>query len=370
MSSRNRFRGIRTPLQSGYILGRTDKGKGDVHPIALNDLALRLSQTPSGGGGSGLTAIADKTLLSNISGASAVPIGNTLSAILDDIIGATPGIYLNRGASLWQGTAFSLPAQADKTILANISGGSAAPTADTLTAILDAILGNTQGDIIYRNASGWVVLPPGTTNNVLLTGGASANPFWGSVSAANGASRYSIPPMANGNNVDTAAKACKGNIFIPTANITVSSIDAAMQQTVSGTTFKASIVTITPVTYAITGQVAVSNTVNGPVFTTPITHVTSTLVFPLTAPVTLVAGTMYGVLITRTDSTTTAAFGLGVGASHAHYQGFPLTYFDISSTFPDLVITGTLSANTPPTTGTFATTDTGGVFLLGLYYTP
>lgn len=48
---------------------------------------------------------------------------------------------------------------------------------DALTLVLDS-LGATQGDILYRNATGWVVLAPGTVNQLLQTGGVSANPSW------------------------------------------------------------------------------------------------------------------------------------------------------------------------------------------------
>lgn len=68
--------------------------------------------------------------------------------------------------------------QADQTLLSNISGGSAAPSANTLTAIIDAILGSTQGDLLYRNGTVWTVLAPGTAGQVLKTGGAAANPAW------------------------------------------------------------------------------------------------------------------------------------------------------------------------------------------------
>lgn len=73
-------------------------------------------------------------------------------------------------------TAFT--AAASNTLLSNITGGSAAPTYNTLTAILDAVLGSTQGDVIYRNATTWVVLPPGSSGQVFTTGGAAANPSW------------------------------------------------------------------------------------------------------------------------------------------------------------------------------------------------
>lgn len=46
------------------------------------------------------------------------------------------------------------------------------------TAILDPG-SDAQGDILYYNGSNWVLLAPGTNGQVLLTGGASANPSWG-----------------------------------------------------------------------------------------------------------------------------------------------------------------------------------------------
>ena len=41
----------------------------------------------------------------------------------------------------------------------------------------------TQGDIVYRDASGLARLGAGTSGQALLTGGAGANPSWGTVSA-------------------------------------------------------------------------------------------------------------------------------------------------------------------------------------------
>lgn len=46
-------------------------------------------------------------------------------------------------------------------------------------SILDT-LGSTQGQILYRNGSAWVPLNPGTNGQCFLSGGAAANPSWGS----------------------------------------------------------------------------------------------------------------------------------------------------------------------------------------------
>lgn len=72
-------------------------------------------------------------------------------------------------------TASGLAAIANLRILANISGGAAVPIANTASAILDATLGSTQGQIITRNASTWTVLNPGTSGYALVSGGAGAN---------------------------------------------------------------------------------------------------------------------------------------------------------------------------------------------------
>lgn len=50
----------------------------------------------------------------------------------------------------------------------------------SLSSVLDASVSSTQGTILYRNATGWAALLPGTTGQVLVTGGPSANPSWGS----------------------------------------------------------------------------------------------------------------------------------------------------------------------------------------------
>ncbi len=46
------------------------------------------------------------------------------------------------------------------------------------SAQIDAAFGGTQGDILYRNATVWTVLAPGTAGQILQTNGAAANPAW------------------------------------------------------------------------------------------------------------------------------------------------------------------------------------------------
>lgn len=63
------------------------------------------------------------------------------------------------------------------TVLSNVTGGTTNPSDNSISSVLDFI-GGTQGDILYRGASSWSVLAPGTSGQFLKTQGAAANPTW------------------------------------------------------------------------------------------------------------------------------------------------------------------------------------------------
>ena len=174
-----------------------------------------------------LAPIANLNLLANTSGGSAVATATTLTLFLDAVLGNARGTVLTRGVGGWAalapgvagqylktqgagadaawdspagaGTVTSisagtgittggapitgagtvgLAAVADLSVLANTSGSSAAPVPTTVSLLFDRALGTTQGAVLYRSASAWVALAPGTAGQVLTTGGASANPSW------------------------------------------------------------------------------------------------------------------------------------------------------------------------------------------------
>jgi hypothetical protein len=76
-----------------------------------------------------------------------------------------------------QATLAQFPNIANNTVLANNSGISSVPAAIGPSSILDMI-GSTEGNILYRDAAGWQVLAPGTSGQLLSTGGAGAIPSW------------------------------------------------------------------------------------------------------------------------------------------------------------------------------------------------
>lgn len=99
------------------------------------------------------------------------------SSAAGTITGVTAGTGLSGGGASGSVTV-SLASIANLQLLANISGGSAAPVANTLSAILDAIFSSTQGAVLYRGTSLWAALGPGSLGQFLYSGGASANPSW------------------------------------------------------------------------------------------------------------------------------------------------------------------------------------------------
>lgn len=204
MSKINRIiRGIRDRIPSGYLVGRTDDGEGQPHLVAIIDLIKTVHDAPGGSGSS-----ADiQVLLDGISTTQ----GTLLYRNASDWVALAPGtsgfrLQTNGAGADPSWVSSALAAIADLRILANISGGSAVPVANTLTAILDATMSSTQGTILYRNASAWVTLAPGTAGMVLTTGGAGGNPAWTDAGVAGQilafhpgyvTGRFYPPPMTN-----------------------------------------------------------------------------------------------------------------------------------------------------------------------------
>lgn len=68
-----------------------------------------------------------------------------------------------------------LATMANGTIKGNVSGSSATPSDITPSQALD-VIGTTRGSILYRGASGWTYLSPGTAGQVVTSNGAGADP--------------------------------------------------------------------------------------------------------------------------------------------------------------------------------------------------
>jgi hypothetical protein len=214
----------------------------------------------------GLATIPDGDFLTNITGTTNPPAPSTLTQFLDHVASNARGSVLTRNISGWialapgtngyylktqgagadatwdapvgsgtvtsvsAGTGIStggspitaagtvsLAAIADKTMLANTSGSSAAPISTTLSLFWDSVLGTTQGAVLYRGASTWTLLAPGTSGQFLATGGASANPSW---------QNAPITGSATPNN--RIVSNISGSLAVPTGNTLTQIFDAIL----------------------------------------------------------------------------------------------------------------------------------------------
>ena len=59
---------------------------------------------------------------------------------------------------------------ASGSILSNITSGSAAPVGNALSAILDQLIGSTRGALVYRSSAGWTALNLGSTGFLVSNG--------------------------------------------------------------------------------------------------------------------------------------------------------------------------------------------------------
>lgn len=85
---------------------------------------------------------------------------------------------------------------ATQMIIARKTAGTGSLEVCTISDILD-FLGTARGSIMYRGVSGWSLLAPGTSGNVLQTNGAGADPTWVTPSGGGGGGGYEAGPSGS-----------------------------------------------------------------------------------------------------------------------------------------------------------------------------
>jgi hypothetical protein len=107
------------------------------------------------------------------------------------------------------------------TVKGNNTAGSAAPLDLTLTNVLDMVGSAAQGDILYRNATGWTRLGAGTSGQYLQTQGAGANPQWAAASGGLPGLTSTYIWVGNGSNVATGVAMSGDATLANTGAITI-----------------------------------------------------------------------------------------------------------------------------------------------------
>lgn len=140
-----------------------------------------------------------------VAGNPTIALSNDLAAI-EGLSGT--GIARRTGADTWSvGTSVAnseLSTMSDGTVKANVSGSTSTPSDVTISSLLDKLFGSTQGSVVYRGASSWSALAPGTSGYVLKTQGAGANPTWAAESGGGGGGSAVLPGYIYGLTLSTA----------------------------------------------------------------------------------------------------------------------------------------------------------------------
>ncbi|MGI3901231.1 MAG: hypothetical protein ACRYGP_13895 [Janthinobacterium lividum] len=106
------------------------------------------------------------------------------SALSGDVVTASGSLAAVISANAV--TNAKLAQMAPGTVKANTGAASATPSDVTPSALFDAAFGLTRGAVLYRGVSGWVVLPPGVSGQMLATSGSGADPSWVTPAGASG----------------------------------------------------------------------------------------------------------------------------------------------------------------------------------------
>ena len=223
-----------------FALTFNNSGTGDVSGSTFNGSAAKTLSYNSIGAPKADGTGASGTWGINISGSAASASTATTATTATNIAGGAAGSVPYQTGS---GATSFLSAGTSGQVLSTTGTGvqwiGPSPFLDNITS--------TQGSILYRNNAGWTSLGPGTSGQLLQTGGAGGNPSWlsqSSITAGSATSATTATNLAGG-----------GAGYIP-------------YQSGSGTT--------SFVSAGTTGQVLTSNGTSAPTWATPTAYATVT----------------------------------------------------------------------------------------------
>lgn len=144
-------------------------------------------------------------------------------------------VVVSGGGTTWQidGKAVTYAKMQDISATSRVLGrrttGAGVTEECTASQVLDFIGSATHGDILYRGATDWALLPAGTSGHFLKTQGAGANPIWAAASGGGSLTRFT-----------EAISTASPNSSVPVASLTATDsatdVDAAFAPKGAGAT--------------------------------------------------------------------------------------------------------------------------------------
>lgn len=190
-------------------------------------------------------------------------------------------------------------------------GGTLQNSPITLTANASAILdqlSSTHGTVLYRGASAWSGLAPGTSGYILSTNGGGVDPAWIVAPSGGGGGGGGYFSGATGvpTGTSTSATATKGTVFTPLVDITVQAVWAVYDAAAASQAHNCVVADINSVAGGVVG--AVTGTTNS--YNSIDTNVRAVR-FDFASPITMLAGVAYIVALSNTSGTGTTICRVG-----------------------------------------------------------
>lgn len=260
----------------------------------------------------GISADEGSTLYRSGSAWTELPAGSDGQIMAYDTLAGGPIWQTQTFAPTWAfdnrfkttGTTVGLANIPSGNLIANTATAAAEPISTSLSALLDVNVGSATGAMLARGPTGWGSIAAGSLGQVLVSQGSTLAPSWQSAGPAGIGRQYvpAIPGTPNaGISSATGLQATKGNKVSFDSTQTIYAMYWPIPQPAVGQQF------IAQISQLSTLNVATAVDTSGTITATD--TVAAFERFDFTPPIVVNTGTIYGMTVSRIDSTGSVSLG-------------------------------------------------------------